>query len=177
MPLTAQTYRTLREGPRYQATIPAYVAQQPKYVEDQDKRRGRRTEPMDVMAAAPIEKMRADQLPFDAVSDPEFHRSDGGHPLSISQLSLRLVSCQSWHDLQSRLVIGLMLSASSYDRVGVAVGIPPKVWWHMLPVSLRRRSQSLLCTRTQQMCATTWGGRQRNLCISMFCERLQTLLT
>lgn len=57
--------------------IPAYVAKQPKYVEEQDKRRGRRTEPLDVMAAAPIEKMRADQLPFDAVSDPEFHRSDG----------------------------------------------------------------------------------------------------
>lgn len=75
-----QIHRTLREGPRYQAMIPAYIAKQPQYVEEQDKRRGRKTEAMDVMAAAPIEKMRADQLPFDAVSDPEFHRSDGGHP-------------------------------------------------------------------------------------------------
>ncbi|KAK9812437.1 hypothetical protein WJX73_010562 [Symbiochloris irregularis] len=74
---------TLREGQRYQATIPPFLAPQPKYGEDQDKRRGRKTEPIDVMSAAPIEKMRADQLPFDAVSDPEFHRSDGVDPRQL----------------------------------------------------------------------------------------------
>ena len=73
-----QPIPALREGPRYQAMIPAFASAQPPGQEDDDKRRGRRVDSADVLNAATIEKIKADQLPFDAVADAEFHRSDGG---------------------------------------------------------------------------------------------------
>lgn len=72
-----QVPRALREGPRFQAMLPAFAGHKPAGKEEGDKRCGRHVSADDSMAAAAIEKMRADALPFQAVSDPEFHRADG----------------------------------------------------------------------------------------------------
>ena len=67
----------LREGPRYQAMIPAYVGGKPYGTESEDKRKGRGVQTAEVLEKTQEEKRRADALPFDAVADAEFHRPDG----------------------------------------------------------------------------------------------------
>lgn len=70
----------LREGPRYQAMIPLWLALKPPGREQDDKRHGRLVTATEVLGVLPLEKIRADALPFDAVADAEFHRPDGVAP-------------------------------------------------------------------------------------------------
>ena len=57
--------------------IPTFICLRPPGHEEHDKRRGRAVAAAEVLGALQIEKMKADNLPFDAVADAEFHRPDG----------------------------------------------------------------------------------------------------
>ncbi|KAK9801427.1 hypothetical protein WJX73_010902 [Symbiochloris irregularis] len=59
----------LRKGPRFQATLPAFLGPVPRSAEAKDTRSGRQLAPADFFASLAYEKACAAQLPLEAVAD------------------------------------------------------------------------------------------------------------